>query len=52
MNYVVRKIERNELFRKLLHIPLLMFPKPINYATITILTLGDGVASLAGRLVG
>jgi dolichol kinase len=33
-------------------IPLLIFPKPINYATITILTLGDGVASLAGKLVG
>jgi dolichol kinase len=52
MNYVVRKIERNELFRKLLHIPLLIFPKSINYATITILTLGDGVASRAGKLVG
>ncbi|RZN37189.1 MAG: hypothetical protein EFT35_06765 [Methanophagales archaeon ANME-1-THS] len=52
MNYVVRKIRRSDLFCTLLQIPLLILPKSINYATITILTLGDGVASLAGKLVG
>lgn len=31
---------------------LLMFPAPFNYAAIAVITLGDGFASIAGKLYG
>ncbi|MEW6604300.1 MAG: phosphatidate cytidylyltransferase, partial [Thermoproteota archaeon] len=31
---------------------LLIFPAPFNYAAIAVVTLGDGFASIAGRLYG
>lgn len=31
---------------------LLIFPEPFNYAAIAVVTLGDGAASVAGRLYG
>nr|NIR86272.1 phosphatidate cytidylyltransferase [Candidatus Bathyarchaeota archaeon] len=31
---------------------LLLFPKPINYASIVVLTLGDGFATIFGKIIG
>ena len=33
-------------------LPLLLFPTPINYASIAVLTLGDGFATIFGRIIG
>jgi phytol kinase len=33
-------------------LPLVVFPEPIGYVSITILTLGDGVASIFGQKFG
>ena len=31
---------------------LLLFPTPINYVSVAVLTLGDGVATIFGRMIG
>ncbi|MFQ5759250.1 MAG: diacylglycerol/polyprenol kinase family protein, partial [Candidatus Bathyarchaeia archaeon] len=31
---------------------LLLFPTPINYASVAVLTLGDGFATIFGRKIG